>query len=94
MQNLTTNEQFNVQKYNYFWITDPKEPGLRRFRNPWFKGRWKNFCERIFFPTPASYLLPEEYQGLLLRQQERQRQQQQHNAAKQSTNSIEMQSLV
>merc|ERR1719261_1342765 len=64
MLNLTTNEQFNVHKYNYFWITDPMSGG-RRFRNPWSKGRWGNFRERLFFPSPACYMLPEEREGLL-----------------------------
>lgn len=68
MVNLTTNEQINVRKYDYFWETskpaDLKNniPALKRFHNPWNRGVGNNFYQR-FVPSEAAYRLPEEYFG-------------------------------
>ena len=60
--NLTTNEHINVTRYEHFWTKDSQ--GQRKYRNPWFQGYWNNVLDR-FFPTQASYLLPDQQEGLL-----------------------------
>ena len=60
--NLTTNEHINVTRYEHFWTKDSQ--GQRKYRNPWFQGYWNNVLDR-FFPTQASYRLPEQQEGLL-----------------------------
>ena len=60
--NLTTNEHINVGRYEHFWTKDSQ--GQRKYRNPWFQGYWNNVLDR-FFPTQASYRLPDQQEGLL-----------------------------
>jgi hypothetical protein len=60
--NLTTNEHINLRRYDYLWTKESS--GQRKYRNPWMRGYWNNVVDR-FFPTQASYRLPEQYEGLL-----------------------------
>jgi DHHC palmitoyltransferase len=77
MANLTTNEHLNMARYDYLWTSSssPTASGTgqqpqqqRRYKNPWFKGWWGNFMDR-FNPSEASYMLPEQHEGLLPLQQ-------------------------
>jgi palmitoyltransferase ZDHHC13/17 len=71
MANLTTNEHLNMARYDYLWV-GPATPASatttgqaqRRYKNPWFKGWWGNLMDR-FHPSEASYMLPEQHEGLL-----------------------------
>lgn len=63
LHNFTTNEQILTHRYDYFWELDSR--GQRHFRNPWNKGRWANFMERIFYPGPQSYQLSSQHQSLM-----------------------------
>ena len=66
--NLTTNEHINVRRYDHFWTKDSQ--GQRKYRNPWFQGYWNNVLDR-FFPTQASYRLPDQQDSLLARGQDK-----------------------
>mmetsp|Transcript_12828 Transcript_12828/g.19448 ORF Transcript_12828/g.19448 Transcript_12828/m.19448 type:complete len:687 (+) Transcript_12828:88-2148(+) len=55
--NLTTNEQINLRRYEYFWDSQG------RFRNPWNRGFCTNIYDRIF-PNNALFILPDNFDAL------------------------------
>lgn len=61
MVNLSTNEHINVRKYKYLY---PVVNGKRQYNNPWFKGFFGNFMDRMN-PSPASYEVPADHEALL-----------------------------
>jgi hypothetical protein len=61
MVNLSTNEHINVRKYKYLY---PVVNGKRQYKNPWFKGYWGNFMDRLN-PSPACYELPSDHEALI-----------------------------
>lgn len=50
-----------MRKYKHFF---PLINGKRQYKNPWFKGWWGNFMDRMF-PTERSYLISSEHQSLI-----------------------------
>lgn len=64
MVNLTTNEHLNVRKYKYLYPVSSKS-GKRHYRNPWFKGWFGNFMDRMQ-PNDRCYLITTEQQALLI----------------------------
>jgi hypothetical protein len=61
MVNLSTNEHMNLRKYKYFF---PSINGIKKYKNPWFKGWLGNFMDRMQ-PNERCYIIPEEHQNLL-----------------------------
>lgn len=46
-RNVTTNEEVNMSRYDYFFETDPVNPAKKRFANPFSHGfvkNWGDFC--------------------------------------------------
>ena len=60
--NLSTNEHLNVRKYKYLY--PPSATGKRQYKNPWFKGYWGNFMDRMN-PSPQCYEIPSDHQSLI-----------------------------
>ncbi|KAL3919599.1 MAG: hypothetical protein SGILL_003677 [Bacillariaceae sp.] len=60
--NLYTNEHINVRKYKYLY--PPSATGKRQYKNPWFKGYWGNFMDRMN-PSPASYEVAADHESLI-----------------------------
>jgi hypothetical protein len=60
MVNLSTNEHLNVRKYKYLY---PIVNGKRKFRNPWFKGWFRNVMDRMQ-PSEKCYTIPADLQSL------------------------------
>jgi len=61
MVNLSTNEHLNVRKYKYLY---PVVNGKRQYKNPWFKGYWGNFMDRMN-PSSACYEVPSDHESLI-----------------------------
>jgi hypothetical protein len=61
MVNLSTNEHLNVRRYKYLY---PVVNGKRQYKNPWFKGFWGNFMDRMN-PSPACYEISLEHESLV-----------------------------
>lgn len=59
--NLTTNEHMNVRRYKYLY---PVVRGKRQYKNPWFKGFFGNFMDRMS-PSKACYEVPEDHVALM-----------------------------
>jgi hypothetical protein len=60
MLNLSTNEHLHVKKYKYLY---PTVNGKRKYRNPWFKGRFQNMMDRMQ-PSERCYTIPADLQAL------------------------------
>mmetsp|Transcript_55064 Transcript_55064/g.133785 ORF Transcript_55064/g.133785 Transcript_55064/m.133785 type:complete len:634 (+) Transcript_55064:324-2225(+) len=61
MVNLTTNEHINVRRYKYLY---PVVRGKRQYKNPWFKGFFGNFMDRMS-PSSNVYEVPEDHVSLM-----------------------------
>jgi len=59
--NLSTNEHMNVRKYKYLY---PMINNKRQYRNPWDKGYFRNFMDRLN-PSPACYEIQEYHESLM-----------------------------
>jgi len=65
-ENLTTNEALNMHKYRYLWREDVTSSGSHRtFYNPFNRGWATNFAQRLLHPNRESYMLEEQFVGLL-----------------------------
>ena len=60
--NLSTNEHINVRKYKYLYPASAS--GKRQYKNPWFKGYWGNFMDRMN-PSPACYEIASDHESLM-----------------------------
>jgi ankyrin repeat protein len=60
--NLSTNEHINVRKYKYLY--PPSANGKRQYKNPWFKGYWGNFMDRMN-PSPTCYEVASDHESLM-----------------------------
>jgi len=61
LTNLTTNEHMNMRKYRYLF---PVIGGQRVFKNPWDKGYFGNFMDRMS-PSRDCYEIPADFESLI-----------------------------
>lgn len=59
--NLSTNEHMNLRKYKYLY---PMINNKRQYRNPWDKGYFRNFMDRMN-PSSSCYEILNDYQPLI-----------------------------
>ena len=59
--NLSTNEHMNIRRYKYLY---PMINNKRQYRNPWDKGYFNNFIDRMN-PSSACYEIREDHEGLI-----------------------------